>query len=129
MYKVIRSCPIGGQHLTANLRTSIMDFRGFHSSIILITRGGIIMSIGDFPESLSQAILVGIMLVGRLGIPQKEMLQNMWCMRKLYFGDPKSEKQWSGQAKPMKSHERLVVGFITAVTVICWALILLMGII
>ena len=25
------------------------------------------MSIGDFPESLSQAILVGIMLVGRLG--------------------------------------------------------------
>ena len=25
------------------------------------------MSIGDFPESLSQAMLVGIMLVGRLG--------------------------------------------------------------
>ena len=27
------------------------------------------MSIGDFPESLSQAILAGIMLVGRLGVP------------------------------------------------------------
>ena len=26
------------------------------------------MSIGDFPESLSQTILVGIMLVGRLGV-------------------------------------------------------------
>ena len=26
------------------------------------------MPIGDFPESLSQAMLVGIMLVGRLGV-------------------------------------------------------------
>ena len=26
------------------------------------------MSIRDFPESLSQAMLVGIMLVGRLGV-------------------------------------------------------------
>ena len=53
---------------TANLPTSIMDFRGFYSSIILMLRGGLIMSIGDFPESLSQAILVGIMVVGRLGV-------------------------------------------------------------
>ena len=42
------------------------DFRDFDSSIILILRAGIIMSIGNFPESLSQAILVGIILVGRL---------------------------------------------------------------
>ena len=28
------------------------------------------MSIGDFPGSSSQAILVGIMLVGRLGVPE-----------------------------------------------------------
>ena len=27
------------------------------------------MSIGNFPESLSQAMLVGVMLVGRLGVP------------------------------------------------------------
>ena len=53
---------------TANLRTKILDFRGFDSSRILIWRGGIVMSIGDFPEGLSQAILVGIMLVGRLGV-------------------------------------------------------------
>ena len=46
-----------------------MDVRGLDSSIILILRGGILMSIGDFPESLSQSILVGIMLVGRLGVP------------------------------------------------------------
>ena len=30
--------------------------------------GGIPRPIGDFPESLSQAILVGIILVGRLGV-------------------------------------------------------------
>ena len=48
--------------------TNIMDFRGFDSNIILILRGGMLMSVGDFPESLSQAILVGIMLVGRLGV-------------------------------------------------------------
>ena len=51
---------------TANLRTNIVDFRGVDASIILIIRGGILMSIGDFPESLSQAILEGIMLVGKL---------------------------------------------------------------
>ena len=44
-----------------------MDFRGFDSSIILILRGGILTPIGDVPESLSQAMLVGTMLVGRLG--------------------------------------------------------------
>ena len=50
----------------ANLRTKIMDFRVADSSIISILRGGIPMSVGDLPDSLSQAILVGIMLVGRL---------------------------------------------------------------
>ena len=40
-------------------RTNIVGFRGFDSSMILIQRGGILMSIGDFPESLSQAMLVG----------------------------------------------------------------------
>ena len=60
---------------TAILRTNIMDFSGFDSSIILIIRGGTRMSIGDFPESLSQAILVGIMLVGRLGVPRVHKLR------------------------------------------------------
>ena len=56
---------------TANLHTSIMDCRGFDSSIISILRGGTFMPIGDFPESSSRGILVGIMLVRRLGvIPQ-----------------------------------------------------------
>ena len=57
---------------TATLRTNIMDFRGFDSSIIFILRGGIPRPIGDSPESLSQAILVGVMLVGRLGVILKE---------------------------------------------------------
>ena len=51
-----------------NPRTNIMDFRGFDSSIILILRRGISRPIGKFPESLTQAILVGVMFVGRLGL-------------------------------------------------------------
>ena len=66
--KLWDSCAGDGAGATANLRTNIMDFRGFDSSIILIIRDGILVSIGDFPESLSQAILVRIMLVGRLGV-------------------------------------------------------------
>ena len=57
-----------GKRVTPNLPTNTVDFGGCDSSIILIYRGGILMSIGDFPESLSQATLVGIMLVGRLGV-------------------------------------------------------------
>ena len=54
--------------ITANPPTNIADFRGFDSSVILILRGGIPRPIGDFPEGLSQAMLVWIMLVGRLGV-------------------------------------------------------------
>ena len=51
-----------------NPPTNIVEFEGLDSSIILILRGGIPRSIGNFPESLSQAMLVGTMLVGRLGV-------------------------------------------------------------
>ena len=54
---------------TANLRTKIMDFRGFDSSRILILRGGILRPVGNFPECLNQATLLGITLVGILGVP------------------------------------------------------------
>ena len=53
---------------TPNLPTNIVDFWGFDSSVIVILRGGILRYIGNFPESLSQSILVGVMLVGRLGL-------------------------------------------------------------
>ena len=53
---------------TPNLPTNIVGFRGLDSSIILIVRGGIPRPTRKFPESLSQAMLVGIMLVGRLGV-------------------------------------------------------------
>ena len=46
---------------TANLRTKILDFRGFDPSIISVLRGGILMF-----------ILAGIILVGRLRIPSDE---------------------------------------------------------
>ena len=52
----------------ANLRTKTPDFRGFDSSRVLISRGGILMSVGNLLEALSQRILVGIILVGRLGV-------------------------------------------------------------
>ena len=55
-------------NITAHIRTTILDFRGFDSNTIFVLRGGILMSIGNFPEVLSQAILVGIILVGRLGV-------------------------------------------------------------
>ena len=58
------SCTLG----KVNIPTNILDFRGFDSSIILMLSGGNLVSIGNFLESLSQAILVGIMLVGRLGV-------------------------------------------------------------
>ena len=51
---------------TVNLRIKILDFRRLDSSRIL--RGGIIMSIGSLPEVSSQRIVVGIILVGRLGV-------------------------------------------------------------
>ena len=53
---------------TANLITKILDFIGFESSIILTLRGGILMSIGISPEVLSQGILAGMILAGRLGM-------------------------------------------------------------
>ena len=52
----------------ANLRTKILDLRGFDSSRILIFRGEIFMSIGSFPELLSQRIVERVLLVGRLGV-------------------------------------------------------------
>ena len=57
-----------GDRYTPNLPTNIVGFRGLDSSIMLFARGGILMSIGDIPESLTRAMLVGTMLVGRLGV-------------------------------------------------------------
>ena len=54
--------------LTPNLPTKIVDLGGFDSSVMSLLRGRIPRPIGDFPESLSQAMLVGIMLAGRLGV-------------------------------------------------------------
>ena len=45
----------------------ILDFRGLDSGRALILWGGIPRPIGDYPESLRLAILVEIILVGRLG--------------------------------------------------------------
>ena len=77
---VYNSCPLAclsrsrgvtSRRVTANLRKNILDFRGFGSSIILNSRGGHFRSIGNFPESLSQRILAGIILVGRLDVCNK----------------------------------------------------------
>ena len=68
--------------------TNIVDFRGFDSSTILALRGGILMSIGDFPEVLSQTMLLGTMLVGRLGVLEEHqwLCEGNECFaRKLCF--------------------------------------------
>ena len=49
-----------------SVRTEILDFAGFDSSRILVLRGGIPRHTGNFPESVSQQILAGIISVGRL---------------------------------------------------------------
>ena len=50
--------------VTPNLPTSVVDFTGFDSSTI----GGVPMSTGNLPESSSQAMLVGTILVGGLSL-------------------------------------------------------------
>ena len=50
---------------TANLRTMILDSRGFDSNILLTLRGGIRMYIGNLPKVLSRRILVWIINLSR----------------------------------------------------------------
>ena len=76
-YLYVTLCLLQYVH-TPNLPTNIVDFRGFASSIILIERDGILMSIGNFPQSLTQAMLVGTMLVGGLGISD---IEESWAER------------------------------------------------
>ena len=66
---VKQASPRAAFERTANLRTKILDLTWFDSNSIFILRGGIIMSMGDFPEILSRGILVGIILVWRLSVP------------------------------------------------------------
>ena len=53
---------------TAAPSHKLMDFRGFGSNIIFILRDEIPRAIWGFPERLSQAILAGTILLGRLGV-------------------------------------------------------------
>ena len=59
-----------GASRTASLRTEILDFRGFDSSSILRSGGGVLVSKGNFQESLSQRIFAGRFLV-RLGVSRR----------------------------------------------------------
>ena len=61
-------CHVFVMRCTANLSTTIMDFRGFDSDVIVILRVGIPRPLGNLPEASSQAILAGIILVGPLGV-------------------------------------------------------------
>ena len=62
--------------ITANLRTKMLDFRGFDSSIIFMLRVGFLMPAGHFPKLLSQQILLGIILVGRLGVHMLQQIKS-----------------------------------------------------
>ena len=65
---ILRYCSVYCICCTPNLPTNIVDFRGLDSSTISMLKGGILRHTGIFPESLSQAMLVDTMLVGRLGV-------------------------------------------------------------
>ena len=54
--------------LQASSRTKDLDFRRFDSSIVLISKVGIPMPMGNLPEILSQQILARITLVRKLGV-------------------------------------------------------------
>ena len=69
----------GARRFPASLQTKILDFRGFDSIVIIISRGEIIMCIGNSPEILSQQILVGTISVGRLGIHRHICVRNGTC--------------------------------------------------
>ena len=53
--------------ITANLRTKILDFGGLDSSRILSLRGGILMSIGNFPGNLQSTNLSSDYLSREIG--------------------------------------------------------------
>ena len=57
---------------TANLRARIVDLREFDSRRTLILRGGIPRPMRNFPEMLSQIILVKIISIRRLGAIKSE---------------------------------------------------------
>ena len=64
--RVVRPCrgsPGARWPATADLRTKILDFGGFDSNGILSLRGGVLMSMGNSPETLRQHILVAGFLV------------------------------------------------------------------
>ena len=65
IYFLSRPAPVPD---TANLDAKILDFGGLDPRRILISRGGILMSIGNFPESPSRQIVAETILVGRLGV-------------------------------------------------------------
>ena len=74
-----------------------MDFRGFDSSIIFKLRGGIPRPIGNLPESLSQAILVGITLVGKLAVPESGRQSTIQCNNTAVRRQPHNQ---DGEHKP-----------------------------
>ena len=85
---------------TANLRTKILDFRGSDSSRILILRGGILISIGNFPGNLSQAILVRRFLVGRVGVDVRAVGDQERCV------PPTPARAWTVGLPPSKAPSR-----------------------
>ena len=71
----VELCHAVFRYFAANLRIKILDFRGLDSRIVLISRGGILVSIGRCPEIMCQQILAGIIL-GRLGVRNAMLCSN-----------------------------------------------------
>ena len=75
--EIRRSMPRHAKPCTDNLRTKMLDFRGFDSSIILSLRGGFIRSTGDFLEIMNERILVcGLFVCGLTAVHQAAISLN-----------------------------------------------------
>ena len=83
----------GSRYCTANLRTKILDFRGLDSSTILIPKGGILMSMGNFLDNLSQHILVEIILSRGILV---ETEASAWASRADDARAGRSGQKWRG---------------------------------
>ena len=82
---------------TANLRTKILDPRGFDSSIIVKFRAGILMSIGNFPGKFESTNLSRDTLSREIG--RIVQVVTFWPSRKTRrlsaeFGHPPSRMVW-----------------------------------
>ena len=75
-----------------NPQTKNLDFRGFDSGVFFISGGGILMSIANFPEVLSQRILGRDNLSREIGRTQPSLAAEPCGDLRLHFSRSKAQR-------------------------------------